>query len=266
MNSGYLGSIVIHGVLIAIGLSAASLAVTDSPDEPAAPGTTVMIDVGAPGGGSPGTHAGGTTVTSKTEVKFTPVKAIDSTELLEQWRRNQVEPTPLAKPTAPVRPTANRPVSTQTAHPANPPSRTSPRAPESGAPSPGGPPTLVAPTVGSDSSSVSGPGPGGPPGPSGPGSGAASSFAASVRAEFARVYVPLFREQGADIASDKDTGAVKLRVSPAGNVTFAEWVTRPSEPLLEKIVLRSIEAMRPVTPPPGGDETFVRIKFSGSVE
>lgn len=275
MNSGYLGSVVIHGVLIAIGLSAASLAVPEPADEPASPGTIIDVDTGGgDGGGGGGTSGPVTTTTTHREILFTPVKALDSKQLLAQWQANQVVPTPTpVKPTVPVRPAPDRIVSTSSTQSTPPPGRTAPPVSRPDAPT-GGPRTLVAPTVGIGPGVAGGPGPGatGPrgPGPTGPGSGGgggvSSSLAASVRAEFAGIYIPLFRELGADIASEKDSGEVKLRVSPAGNVTFAGWVTRPSEALLEKIVLRSIEAMRPVSPPKGGVETLVPIRFSGSVE
>jgi hypothetical protein len=265
MNSGYLGSFIIHGVLLAIGLSAASLAMTDTNHEPPDTDGTVILDTGPSTGESGG--GGGPTSTAVTPgkpVAWTPVKVIKSEELIQQWIRNRT-PTTAPEPVNPVSTPSVRPVRPTPAPTSGP----SPQVPtRTGAPT-GDRRPLVAPTV-----DVGGPGPGtgdvgpGGPGPgvSGPGSGNTAGFTASVRAGFSGAFRPLFREQGADIVSDKDSGEVKLRVSPAGNVTFAGWITRPSEPLLEKIVQRSIEAMPPVPPPPDGVEVLVRIKFTGSVE
>lgn len=91
-------------------------------------------------------------------------------------------------------------------------------------------------------------------------------FVGDVKGKFADVFIPLFREQGGELSSDKDSGTVKVLVSPSGLVSFAGWFHRPSDPLVERLVIESIRKMRPVRPPPGGDEIIVRIPVSGSVE
>lgn len=91
-------------------------------------------------------------------------------------------------------------------------------------------------------------------------------FAGDVKGKFADIFIPLFREQGGDLSSDKDSGIVKVLVSPSGLVSFAGWHRRPVDPLVERLVVESIQKMRPVRPPPGGEEIIVRIPVSGSVE
>ncbi len=90
-------------------------------------------------------------------------------------------------------------------------------------------------------------------------------FAGDVNGKFADVFIPLFREQGGELSSDKDSGTVKVRVSPSGLVSFAGWFRRPSDPLVERLVIESIQKMRPVRTPPGGEEYILNIPVSGSV-
>lgn len=91
-------------------------------------------------------------------------------------------------------------------------------------------------------------------------------FAGDVKGKFADIFIPLFREQGGDLASDKDSGIVKVLVSPSGLVSFAGWHRRPVDSLVERLVIESIRKMLPVRTPPGGEEIIVRIPVSGSVE
>lgn len=266
MNPGYIGSFLVHGALIALGLSAASLAVFDSREEPAAPPLPVVELT--PSGGDSGNPGGNAAPEPKRPVAFAPVQVIDADKILKDWRANRVAAAPAPAP-APTSPKPERPVSGPSSHPIAPAPRPVPPAPAPGGISSGPLKPLVAPTV---DAGASGAGPAGPtnapgaPGTPGPGSGNSAGFTSSVRAVFAETFVPLFRERGTGISSDKDSGEVKLLVSPAGNVAFAGWSVRPSEPLLEEIVLRAIATMRPVPPPPGGAETIVRLRFSGTVE
>jgi hypothetical protein len=91
-------------------------------------------------------------------------------------------------------------------------------------------------------------------------------FIGDVRGKFADIFIPLFREQGGDLSADKDSGVVKVLVSPSGLVSFAGWHRRPGDALVERLVEESIRKMPPVRTPPGGEEIIVRIEVSGKVE
>lgn len=91
-------------------------------------------------------------------------------------------------------------------------------------------------------------------------------FVGDVKGKFNDAYGPLFREQGSEISGDKDVGIVEILVSPSGLVRFSKWVDRPSNELMERIVLDAISKMRPVRPPPDGEETRVEVTVSGRIK
>ncbi len=91
-------------------------------------------------------------------------------------------------------------------------------------------------------------------------------FIGDVRGKFADIFIPLFREQGGDLESTRDRGEVKIAVSASGLVSFAGWAVRPTDPLVERLVVESIQKMRPVRTPPGGEPITVIIPVSGSVD
>lgn len=86
-----------------------------------------------------------------------------------------------------------------------------------------------------------------------------------VRGKFADVFIPMFEEQGGDLEASRDRGEVLIRVSPSGLASFAGWEVRPTDPLVERLVLEAILKMRPVPPPLPGEADTVIIPISGKV-
>lgn len=90
-------------------------------------------------------------------------------------------------------------------------------------------------------------------------------FRGDVKGKYDDAFQPLFSEQGGDISGSKDDGVVVILVSPSGLVRFLRWNRRPSNPEMERIVLAAIAKMLPVRPPPDGKETELALLVTGKV-
>ncbi len=91
-------------------------------------------------------------------------------------------------------------------------------------------------------------------------------FIGEVRGAFADIYIPMFREQGSDMAVSADKGVVKLAVSASGLVSFGGWEVKPSDPVVARLVEAAINKMKPVRPPPGGESITLLVPVGGSMD
>ena len=89
-------------------------------------------------------------------------------------------------------------------------------------------------------------------------------FVGAVKGAFADLYVPMFREQGGEMSAAKDQGVIKITVSESGLISF-DWVRKPSDPVVVRLVESAINKMRPM-PPPKGEALAFSISVSGAVE
>lgn len=266
LNSGYIVSGLVHGSIVAVSILVGMAFVPKSPaGAETDAGPVIVLDPSSGGGSGP---AGSSSVSKP--VSFPPLKPMDARSILARYDQKLAEervrntPKPprnpdvtSASPGGHVRPVSPRPVESPVGNPSGSPRTTAPAGVTPG----------IAGVQISGSSGIGGT-PGTAPGAGGRQASPAGSlavFATDLRAKFSEVYAPLFLAKGSELATNTASAEVRLLVSPSGFVRFDGWEREPTEKLFADIIREAVSSMRPVMPPPEGDELTVLINVTGSV-